>query len=327
MSLLTVDSVTHSYPTSPHPVLHDISLEINDDDIVAVVGESGCGKSTLGRLMVGLDSPSAGQILYRGQDPGRFHGARRRDWRRHVQMIHQDPYGSLNPGLTIGATLAPGLLKHGLATRSTVGRTMMDLLNEVGLDPDREFLRRYPHQLSGGQRQRVSIARTIALQPELIVADEVTSMLDVSMRVSILDLLRSFREGRTMAYVFISHDFGVVRYFARGGRIIVMFFGHVVEIGPSEKLINEPRHPYTRTLLEAIPVPDPQVARARGTGSARSGLVERPALHGCPFAHRCPLVVEECRHQRPTLVPDESGHAAACIRSDDVPGLQEPWAV
>lgn len=321
---LEVHDVSHTYATgSGRPVLHHVDLTAEPGDIIALVGESGCGKTTLGRMIAGLHEPSSGQIRFDGTDIATLKGRRRREWRRTVQMVHQDPYGSLNPGLTIGATLAPGLLRHKLATSRTVQQKMIELLDQVGLDATAEFLQRYPHQLSGGQRQRVSIARAISLQPDFIVADEVTSMLDVSMRVAILDLLLRFARERGIGYVFISHDFGVVRYFAQGGRIAVMFFGHIVEQGPVEELITNPRHPYTHLLLQAIPIPDPKLARARAEGEQTEGerLIGEPAETGCVFANRCPLVQDVCRRQRPALDDIGGGHRTACHFSDQVPPL------
>ncbi|WP_022910077.1 ABC transporter ATP-binding protein [Aestuariimicrobium kwangyangense] len=302
MSTLSVRDVTHSYPTSPRRVLTDVNLEIPEGEMVAIVGESGCGKTTLGRLISGLHQPSEGTIEFNGKDINSLRGGERKQWRRRVQMVHQDPYGSLNPGLTLAGTLAPGLLVHKVATHRTVERTMIDLLQQVGLDATPAFLNRYPHQLSGGQRQRVSIARAIGLEPDLIVADEVTSMLDVSMRVAILDLLIKFRQERGLGYAFISHDFGVVRYFARGGRIAVMFFGRIVEEGPVDEVIISPAHPYTRMLLESIPIPDPVLARERHLDQAER-LIGTPAQKGCVFANRCPMVQPECRTAMPPLAP------------------------
>jgi len=325
MSELDVDRVTHSYPTSPRPVLTDVSLGLDTAQTVAIVGESGCGKTTLGRLIAGLYRPSSGTIRFDGRDIWSLNRREHKAWRRKVQMIHQDPYGSLNPGLTLAGTLAPGLLRHKLATSRTVDTVMIDLLKQVGLDATPAFLNRYPHQLSGGQRQRVSIARAIGLQPDLIVADEVTSMLDVSMRVAILDLLMSFQAERGIGYAFISHDFGVVRYFARGGRIAVMFFGRIVEEGPVDDVITKPAHPYTRMLLESIPIPDPRLARERESDAER--LTVAPAQKGCVFANRCPLVQPECREAMPPLVPipdspaGDVPHRSACLFPERVEPL------
>lgn len=321
MSLLEVKNVTHTYASGTRrPVLKGVSLTAEKGQVVGLVGESGCGKTTLGRLVAGLYPPTTGQILFEDQDIHTLRRRARKEWRRKVQMIHQDPYGSLNPGLTIGSTLAPGMLKHHLATRHDVDDRMVELLGSVGLDATSAFLHRYPHQLSGGQRQRVSIARSIALQPDLIVADEVTSMLDVSMRVSILDLLLKFKKERGIGFVFISHDLGVVRYFAQGGKVAVMFFGYIVEDGPTDMVITTPKHPYTHMLLEAIPIPDPKVARARAEETEGvEELVGEPSDIGCVFANRCPFVQDICRTQRPPLQDLGSGHRSACHFPEKVP--------
>ncbi|MBA8793193.1 oligopeptide/dipeptide ABC transporter ATP-binding protein [Friedmanniella endophytica] len=334
MTLLEVQHVTHSYPTSPRPVLRDVSLEVVAGDVVAVVGESGCGKTTMGRLIAGLTEPSQGKVAFDGSDIWSLKGRAKKDWRRRVQLVHQDPYGSLNPGLTLGSTLAPGMLYHKLATPRTVDQAMLEVLEQVGLDPTKEFLQRYPHQLSGGQRQRLSIARAISLRPDLVVADEVTSMLDVSMRVAILDLLLKFRAERGIGFVFISHDFGVVRYFTQGGRIAVMFFGSIVEVGPTDEVVTAPKHPYTQMLLQAIPVPNPALARQREAEEAAAGgeterLIGEPSWTGCVFANRCPLVQDVCRTTPPPLQQVKTddgtatqGHQAACHFSDRIPPLR-----
>lgn len=323
MSLLDVSHVIHRYDSGGgRPVLNDVSLAVEKNQIVAVVGESGCGKTTLGRLIAGLAEPTRGTISFEQTDIWKLRGAQRRRWRRKVQMVHQDPYASLNPGLTVGATMAPGMLHHKLATSRNVQAEMLRILAQVGLDATPDFLHRYPHQLSGGQRQRVSIARAISLRPELVIADEVTSMLDVSMRVAILDLLLSFQREHGIGYVFISHDFGVVRYVAQGGRIAVMFFGSIVEEGPVEQLVTAPKHPYTHMLLTAIPVPDPALARQRGTEQAQTErLVGEPAATGCVFANRCPLVQDVCRSTAPPLAEVQNGHRSACLFPDLVPSL------
>jgi oligopeptide/dipeptide ABC transporter ATP-binding protein len=329
MSLLHVENVTHRYPTTtgPLPVLDGVTLDVDSDSITAVVGESGCGKTTLGRLVTGLVQPSTGRVLYRDKD---IWGMSHRDWdtyRRGVQVVQQDPYASLNPGLNMRDTLRPGLLRHHIVPRADADDEILRLLDIVGLDASADFLRRYPHQLSGGQRQRVAIARAISLRPELVVADEATSMLDVSIRVSVLDLLLSLRAERNLSYVFISHDFGVVRYFTRGGRIIVMFFGVVVEEGPAEQVIRQPRHPYTFLLLDSIPVPDPRTARRRRDEAVVAALDDRieqpPSPVGCIFSNRCPFVEDVCRTKRPELVEISPGHRAACLFPERVPDLPE----
>ena len=331
MSLLSVDNVTHRYPTttSELPVLNGVSLEVEPGSVVAVVGESGCGKTTLGRLVVGLVKPMAGEVRYEGKD---IWALPKREWdvyRRSVQVVHQDPYSSLNPGLTVEDILKAALLHHHIVRRREVRAELFRLLDLVDLEASPGFLRRYPHQLSGGQRQRLVIARAMGLRPQLVVADEAVSMLDVSMRVSVLDLLLSMRSEQQLAYIFISHDFGVVRYFARTGRIVVMFFGVVVEEGPAEEVISHPRHPYTFILLDAIPVPDPRLARRRRTEAtklAEERVTGEPSASGCVFANRCPYAEEKCRAEAPPLVEVEVApgqrHRAACWFPDRVPDLQ-----
>ncbi len=265
MSLLSVDHVSHRYQTARDDrlVLQDVSVDVEAGQTLAVVGESGCGKTTLGRAITGLMQPLSGTVSFDGSDIWKLRGAEYREYRQSVQLVHQDPYGALNPGLTVEETLSAGLRHHKIVPRREVGDEVHRLLGLAGLDTGQAFLERYPHQLSGGQRQRLVIARAMALRPSLLVADEPVSMLDVSMRISILDLLKSLGQSHGLAYVFVSHDFGVVRYFAAGGQIIVMFFGVVVESGPVEEVIARPRHPYTFLLLDAIPEPDPRRARRR----------------------------------------------------------------
>ncbi|HEY8788350.1 MAG TPA: ABC transporter ATP-binding protein [Actinopolymorphaceae bacterium] len=329
MSLLRVENVTHRYPTTtgPLPVLDNVALDVDSDSVTAVVGESGCGKTTLGRVVIGLVKPSAGRVLYRDKDIWRMSRGEWDTYRRGVQVVQQDPYASLNPGLSVRDTLRPGLLRHHIVPRGEVEDEILRLLEVVGLDATTDFLRRYPHQLSGGQRQRVAIARAISLRPEVVVADEATSMLDVSIRVSVLDLLLSLRVERNLSYVFISHDFGVVRYFTRGGRIIVMFFGVVVEDGPAEQVIRQPRHPYTYLLMDAIPVPDPKTARRRRDEAVVAALDDRveqpPSQVGCIFSNRCPFVEDACRTTRPELTEVSPGHWAACLFPERVPELPE----
>jgi oligopeptide/dipeptide ABC transporter ATP-binding protein len=325
VKVLEVDAVTHRYATTrgPRPVLDNVSLGLEAKDVVAVVGESGCGKTTLGRLIAGMIPPFEGQVRFEGRDLWSLKGDDFKAYRRAVQVVQQDPYASLNPGLTIEDTLGAPLLHHKMVRRRQLKPTLMRALQEVGLDATPAFLSRYPHQLSGGQRQRVAIARSMSLQPRVVVADEATSMLDVSLRVAILDLLLSFRQQRDLAYMFISHDLGLVRYFAQGGRIVVMFYGVVVEEGPCEEVINRPKHPYTFLLLEAIPVPDPEVASQRRTEELERYAEGQVATTGCVFANRCPFAEDACRKARPPLAEVGDGHTAACFFPEKVPSLAE----
>jgi oligopeptide/dipeptide ABC transporter ATP-binding protein len=326
VSLLSVEHVSHRYQTArdDRPVLQDVSVEIEPGQTLAVVGESGCGKTTLGRAIAGLIRPAAGTVRFEGTDIWTLRGAAQRRYRHAVQLVHQDPYGALNPGITVAETIAAGLRYHRIVPRREVRGEVQRLLGLAGLDTSRAFLERYPHQLSGGQRQRLVIARAMVLRPSLLVADEPVSMLDVSMRISILDLLTSLGQSHGLAYLFISHDFGVVRYFAAGGRIIVMFFGVVVENGPVEEVIAKPRHPYTFLLLDAIPEPDPRRARrprSEATRIAAERIEAHPADTGCVFANRCPFVRDRCRTERPPSLPVDgsAGHWSACWYPELVP--------
>jgi oligopeptide/dipeptide ABC transporter ATP-binding protein len=328
VSLLSVEHVTHRYQTArdDRPVLRDVSVEIEPGHTLAVVGESGCGKTTLGRAITGLIQPAAGTVSFEGADIWKLRGDDYRRYRRSVQLIHQDPYGALNPGLTVQEAIAGGLRHQRIVPRRDVRGEVQRLLGLAGLDTTQAFMDRYPHQLSGGQRQRLVIARAMALRPSLLVADEAVSMLDVSMRISILDLLKSLGESHGLAYLFISHDFGVVRYFATGGRIIVMFFGVVVESGPVEEVIARPRHPYTYLLLDAIPEPDPRRARRRRTEATRIAaerIEAYPADVGCVFANRCPFARDRCHTDRPPNqeVDGAQGHWSACWYPEVVPAV------
>lgn len=326
MSLLSVEHLSHRYQSAreDRPVLQDVSLAIESGQTLAVVGESGCGKTTLGRAVSGLIRPAAGSVAFEGTDIWKLRGTDYRRYRRSVQLVHQDPYGALNPGITVEETLAAGLRYHKVVPRRAVDAEVERLLSVAGLDTGWSFRARYPHQLSGGQRQRLVIARAMALRPRLIVADEPVSMLDVSMRISILDLLKALGRDNGLAFLFISHDFGVVRYFAAGGRIIVMFFGVVVEAGPVEDVIANPRHPYTFLLLDAIPEPDPRRARRQRTEATRIAaerIEAHPADTGCVFANRCPFVRDRCRAERPSSPQADGtgGHWSACWYPESIP--------
>ena len=323
MSLVEVDGVTHRYRESGvRPVLDAVSLTIQPNEVISLVGESGCGKTTLGKIIAGLERPVRGEIRFLGKDIWELRGRQAKAWRLAVQLVHQDPYASLNPGLTIASTLGAGLLHNDLAGHRDLQDKMLGLLRQVGLEATVEFLRRYPHQLSGGQRQRVAIARAISVRPQLVVADEVTSMLDVSLRVAVLDLLRSFSRGQGVATLFISHDLGVVRYFSQGGRAVVMFYGVVVEEGPTEDVIGHPRHPYTYLLLEAVPVPNPSLARRRAQARVSEVLEGEPAASGCVYSNRCSFAEAKCRDKKPLPVEVGPGHAVACYFPDRVPPVK-----
>ena len=305
-----------------------ISLDIEPGEIVCLVGESGCGKSTTGRMVVGLLPPSEGQILYQGQDIAAMDKADFQQYRRAVQIIHQDPYASLNPTQTVRQMIMTPLLRHQsqrLAQNGSGGgrrtrrrdaeRRAAELLEIVDLTPVAEFLDKYPHQLSGGQRQRVSVARALTVEPKFIVADEAVSMVDVSIRVSLLNMLSRLKDEFDVTFLFITHDLALAKYFAWEGRITVMYLGRIVEEGPTPRLITESRHPYTQALLGAVPEADPELAKKKVNIELRSA--EIPSLlnlpTGCTFHPRCPYVVPgECDIAVPQLEHISDGGSVAC---------------
>ena len=294
-----------------------VDLEIGRGQIVTLVGESGCGKTTLGKTIAGLIRPTAGRILFEGKDISEMTRQEYLHYRRNVQMIHQDPYASLNPTKTVFATLAAFLKRWGLArSRSELVDRASRLLEMVGLTPPEDFLWKYPHQLSGGQRQRVVVARAISLEPSMIVADEPITMIDVSLRIGILDLLLDLQKRLGSSYLFITHDFGAARYFTAkgGGLIAVMYLGNIVEIGPAEDVIHDPQHPYTKVLLSAVPVPDPELSRKKKPIKLKSLDIPSPINppSGCKFHTRCPSSTEKCGKEAPPLVEVKPGHWAAC---------------
>ena len=313
MAQLDLEQVTHWFSRSKEKatVLQSVNLQLASHQIFALVGESGSGKTTLGKVVVGLIEPQEGTVRFNGRSVSDRH--ERKVYRKSVQLVHQDPYASLNPTSKVLDIIGGGLLRHGLANRKTVRAKVKEILADVGLPANDDFLLRYPNQLSGGQRQRVSIGRAIAVEPEIVVADEAVSMLDVSMRVSILDLLLKLNRDRGVGCLFITHDFGVVRYFAEGQRIGVMYRGALVETGPCEEVIAHPNHPYTKLLLASMPVLDPRQNRARPRVAASAFQPVDTGGQGCPFRARCPYAQARCSEESPTLDEVSEGHAAACF--------------
>jgi oligopeptide/dipeptide ABC transporter ATP-binding protein len=293
----------------------NVTFTLNKGEIVALIGESGCGKSTLGRLALGLLRPTSGQILYKGEDIWRMDRKAFREFRRNAQIVHQDPYDTLNPMRTIYGSLAPGLLRyHIVRNRREAWERAAELLKHVGLEPPEDFLRRYPSRLSGGQMQRIAIARAISVEPSFIVADEAVAMLDASLRISILDLLRELQQRLGLGCLFISHDIAVARYVCRGGRAMVMYLGNIVEEGGIEDLLREPLHPYTEVLLSTIPIPDPKLTRSRELPKLRSLEVPSAASppSGCKFHTRCPFALDICSKEVPALKEVKAGRFVAC---------------
>jgi oligopeptide/dipeptide ABC transporter ATP-binding protein len=282
-----------------------VSLDIRRGESVALVGESGCGKSTTARLILRLLRPTAGRVNFDGQDTDELDRSGLMRFRRRAQIIFQDPYGSLNPRMTVGGVLREALHVHGLAQGRDAERRIGELLDAVGLHSDDAG--KYPHEFSGGQRQRIGIARALAVEPEFIVADEPVSALDVSVQAQVLNLLADLREHFRLTYLFITHDLSVVRHIA--DRVAVMYLGRVVELNDCESLFANPLHPYTQALLSAVPAVD---ARGRPERIALSGEVGNPAdpPPGCPFHPRCPHPAKDDRCRRE--VPSLEGRAAAC---------------
>lgn len=264
--LLALENVTRVFRTRAGLVraVDDVTLHLDAGQVLCLVGESGSGKTTTARIAAGLTTPTGGSVRFDGADIHRLRGGEFTAFRRAVQYVHQDPYASLNPIRDIFATIAAPLRRHRLVRgRAEAWQRACELLAAVDLTPPEQYLRKFPHQLSGGQRQRVSVARALTLGPRLIIADEAASMLDVSIRVSLLNLLMRLRDELGVAFLFITHDLAIAKYFGWQGITAVMHRGRVVESGPTPQVINEPRHEYTRALLEAVPEPDPDLARRK----------------------------------------------------------------
>lgn len=292
--------------------VRDVSFSVRPGEVLGVVGESGCGKSTLGRCIAGLNAPSAGEIRWQGRPLAEL--GDRRAASRLIQMIFQDPYSSLNPRMTVGQTIEEVLVAHGLhGGRETRAARVDELLATVGLSPRHK--ERLPHAMSGGQRQRVSIARALAVEPKLIIADEPVSALDASVQAQIINLFEELRDRLGIAFIFIAHDLNVVRHISH--RVAVMYLGEVMEITQADALFEAPRHPYTKALLSAIPWPDPD---RRTTVTSLEGEPPDP-LHppvGCSFSSRCAWAQAACRAERPPLAAYDESHDVRCIRMYEI---------
>jgi oligopeptide/dipeptide ABC transporter ATP-binding protein len=293
-----------------------VSFHVQTGETLALVGESGSGKSTVGRLVLRLIEPTAGRVRFEGRDITTFGSGELREFRRSAQLVFQDPYASLNPRMTVGEILAEPLALHAIVPRERRWDRVRELLDLVGLAP--ALARRYPHEFSGGQRQRIAIARALAVEPKLVVCDEPVSALDVSISAQVLNLLADVQKRLQLAYIFISHDLAVVKHIAN--RVAVMNLGRIVESAPTERLFASARHPYSRALLSAIPVPRPKAKREHIVLRGETPSALNPPA-GCHFHTRCPYVVERCRSLRPQLIND-AGHATACHLWPDLPAAK-----
>ncbi len=312
--LLEVQDVRVYYKTSGtlNRAVDGVSLTLNRGDCLGVVGESGCGKSTLGRAILQLEPIHSGQVLFQGESITQFTAERLKAFRRKAQMVFQDPYGSLNPRLSIGGAIEEVLKVHRLCEKNRRRARVSELLESVGLPAS--YADRYPHEFSGGQRQRIGIARALAVEPELIIADEPVSALDVSVQVQILNLLKDLKQRLNLTYLFVAHDLAVVRYLCP--RVVVMYLGKLVETGDSEKVYQSPAHPYTQALLAAVPDVE-RALSARGTPRTSTMLrgdlsPAQAVVEGCAFHPRCPHAADVCRRQSPVLREVAPGHFCAC---------------
>jgi oligopeptide/dipeptide ABC transporter ATP-binding protein len=310
--LLRVQNLTKHYRESGSTIhaVNGVSFEVYPGEAVGLVGESGCGKSSTARCLLRLEEPTSGRIFFNGTDLTLLPAGQLRQLRRHVQIVFQDPHESLNPRFTVRRTLHEPLALHGLFHDAA---QLTEAVERVNLE--REHLARYPHQLSGGQKQRVGVARAMMTHPQFVVLDEPTSSLDMSLRIHVIALLRRLQREMNVAYLFISHDLSTVRHLC--DRVLVMYLGRIVEMGPTEEVFSRPRHVYTRALLSAIPIPDPTVKRERLLlqGETPSPRELKP---GCSLQDRCPFVADECLQPVP-FYPVGNQHEAACRLAKESP--------
>jgi len=317
VSLLEVTDLKKHFPTyqqklirtegDPVKAVDGLTLTLEAGETLGLVGESGCGKSTAGRTILRLLEPTGGKIVFEGEDVTHAEGQGLRDLRRDMQMVFQDPYGSLNPRHPVGAIIAAPFEIQRVKPEGGVKRAVQELMERVGLNP--EHYNRYPHEFSGGQRQRIGVARAIALKPKLVVCDEPVSALDVSIQAQVINLLEDIQAEQNLAYVFIAHDLSVVRHIS--DRVMVMYLGRTMEVADRNALYEKPLHPYTQALLSAVPVPEPRRDRERILLKGDLPSPQNPPS-GCVFRTRCPYATDKCAAEIPALVELEIGHQVAC---------------
>ncbi len=306
-------------PVGEVKAVNDVSFEVYEGEVLGIVGESGCGKSTTGKALLRLTEPSDGEVLFEGRDVTKMSSEEMRKMRRDMQMIFQDPYASLNPRHNVGKILGEPLLVHGIGDKKDRAEKVKEILEIVGLSGDHAS--RYPHQFSGGQRQRIGIARALIVRPKLIVCDEPVSALDVSVQSQILNLMEDLQEEFKLTYIFIAHDLSVVKHISH--RIGVMYLGKMVELSSKDNLYREPLHPYTQSLMSAVPEPDPDLKKER---IILEGDVPSPSNppSGCPFHTRCPKVMDMCKTEVPEFREIRDSHFAAChLYNEEEPAGQQ----
>ena len=317
--LLTVKDLRKHFPitgglagkiTGYVKAVEDVSIEIAENEVLGLVGESGCGKTTVGRCILRLIEPTSGSIEFQGRDFLALKGEELRKERRHMQIVFQDPLSALNPRMTVRSIVGEPFVIHNIAKGQELEERVATLLDDVGLN--KSHLNRYPHEFSGGQRQRIGIARALALKPRLIVADEPVSALDVSVQAQIINLLTELKEKHSLSYLFVAHNIAVVKHIS--DRIAVMYLGRIVETGPADEICDNPLHPYTKALLAAVPVPDPEIARSRGK-IILQGDIPSPSNppSGCPFHPRCPIAKKSCAEAVPELEEKAYGRKVRCF--------------
>jgi oligopeptide/dipeptide ABC transporter ATP-binding protein len=315
--LLEIQNLTKTFKVGKKTfnAVEGLNLQIFAGETLGLVGESGCGKSTVGRTLLRLHEPTAGRVYFNGIDLMRLNRQEMKQMRRHMQIVFQDPYASLNPRMTVQDILGEPLVIHNLTTPSNRKKRIEELLMLVGLNAS--HMSRFPHEFSGGQRQRIGIARALAVEPEFLVCDEPISALDVSIQAQIVNLLKRLQKQMGLTYLFIAHDLSMIKYIS--DRVAVMYLGRLMELAPAHALYHQPLHPYTQALLSAIPLPDPAIEKKRQRIVLKGEVPSLAPLEGCPFASRCPFATQKCHHETPTFRAIHPDHFAACHYAESLP--------